>query len=176
MNYDRMENGNLVFHNGDEDFTFVDMGNYVGHNSRQWYEQSPNCWRLMFYDDNKADQPIHIEALVDSTGSYSKILLQSDNIRRVLLLNGNLVDEDIIYEMGKDNSFIPKKTYISFEDKYMEKNHPDLQSYLSMNHKFLSNTSEVYNQNNFDNYIKKFFSYNHELSKLIDNQESVKSK
>lgn len=176
MNFERMENGNLVFHNGDEDFTFVDMGNYVGHSSRQWYEQSPSCWRLMFYDDNKSEQPVHIEALVDSAGDYSRILVHDGNIKRVLLLNGNLVDEDIIYEMGSDSSFLPKKAYISFEDKFMEKPHPDLQSYLSMEHKFLSNTSEVYNQNNYDNYINRFFNYNLELSKVIDNQDSVKSR
>jgi len=176
MNFDKMENGNLVFSNGDEVFTFVDMGNYVGHNSRQWYEQPSSCFRLMFYDDNRGNQPVHIETLVDAVGDYSRIVVSSGNIKRVLLLNGNYVDEDSIYEMDSDNSFLPKNTYISFEDKYMEKPHPDLQSYLSMEHKFLSSTLKAYNNDNFDNHIKRFFNFNRELSKLIDNQESVKSR
>lgn len=172
MDIEKEENGNLVFHNENESFTFVDMGSYVGHQNRQWYEQSPSCWRLMFYDNNE----VHIDALVDSIGDYSKIVINSGNIKRVLLLNRNHIDEDSIYEMDSEDSILPKKTYIAFEDKYIEKAHPDLQTYLSMEQQFLSKTGEVYTGDSFNNYINRFFNYNTELSDIIENQDSIRQR
>lgn len=175
MNVEKQENGNLVFNNENESFTFVDMGNYVGYQSRQWYEEAPNCWRLMFYDEKKEDSPIHIEALVDSTGCYSRIMVCQGNNKRVLLLNGNVVDEDMIFEMDKENSIFPKKTYIAFEDAYREKKHPDVQAYLSQEHQFISSTGEAYTGNiSSDNYINNFLVSNMQLSKLIDDQTNVR--
>lgn len=177
MNQYQEENGNLVFDNETESFTFVDMGNYVGHQSREWYEESPSCWRLMFFDEKKEDFPIHIEALVDSAGYYSRIMICQGNSRRILLINGNVIDEDMICEFDPEEPLFPKKTYIAFEDQYKEKTHPSLQTYLSHKQQFLSHNGEVYiGDLSSNNYPNHFLMSNMELAKLIDNQDVSKTR
>ena len=177
MGFEKLENGNIVFYNDTERFTFVDMGSYVGHQSREWYEKVPSCWRLMFYDEQKDDSPIHIEALVDRTGYYLRIIVSQGNVRRVLLMNRNVVDEDMIYEYDSEEFMFPKKVYIAFEDKYREQRHPNLQTYLSQEHRFISNDGEVYNGNVSSNsHINNFFESNIELSKRIDNQDIARQR
>ena len=177
MEFDKQENGNLVFRNENESFTFVDMGSYVGHQFRKWNEEPSNCWRLMFYDEKKGNSPIHIEALVDSTGYYSKIMVCQGHNRRILLLNGLVVDEDKIYEFDPKDSTFPKSIYIAFEDEYGTKKHPNLNTYLSQKHQFVSSNGESYSGDiNSNNYIIRFFMFNEELSKLIDSQNISKHK
>ena len=156
MNYEKQKNGTVVFYDGDEKYTFVDMGNYIGHQNREWYENGKSNWMLMFYDNQKDD--------------HSKITIESGNFMRFISLYGNTVDEDIIIECEEDDLDLPKETYIAFEDKYKEKAHPSLEEYLAETPMFVSSTGEVYKGNLESNkHIIDFLASNKSLSKEINN-------
>ena len=169
MDVEKQENGNIVFNYDNGSYTFVNMGSYVGYRSREWYEKAPSCWKLMFFDENKEEYPVHIEALVDTNGDYSRILVKQGEFKRVLLLYRSIVDEDTIYEEDPNNLFVSKNTYVAFEDKYREKRHFDLESYLGQVPQFVSKSGEIYAGNITSNdLIVNFLNANIELSKRAE--------
>ena len=169
MDIEKQDNGNIVVNNDKGSYTFVDMGSYVGYRSRQWYESPRSCWKLMFFDENKEESPVHMEALVDTTGDYSRIMIEKDNFKRVLMLRGNIVDEDIIIEEEPNSLFSTKNTYVAFEDRYREKRHFNLEAYLMQSPQFVSKSGEIYTGDIASNeYLTDFLNNNIELSKTVE--------
>ena len=91
----------------DKYYTLIDMGSYIGHRSRNWWEENPEEWRLMFYEDENG---LKIDALVDDSGSYSRIILEQDGVRRILQLQGDFILEDSVYDEkeGINNIYVSK--------------------------------------------------------------------
>lgn len=177
MEYNKQTNGNIKIENENESFTFINMGNYVGYQSRNWYDEAPDCWKLMQYEEKNTNNQIKIEALVDTDGDYMKITVSQNNLKRILQLNGKFVDEDIIIETNPNELMIPKKSYIAFEDNYKEKQHPSLETYLSEKQQFTSKTGETYNGIISSNdYINHFLKCNIELSKTFNEQTTNKTR
>lgn len=168
MDIEKQDNGNMVLNNDKGSYTFIDMGNYVGYGSRQWYESPNSCWRLMFFDENKEESPVHIEALVDTLGDYSRILVEQGDFKRVLMFRGNIVDEDKIFEEVPNELFSTKNVYVAFEDRYSEKRHLTLESYFSQAPQFVSKSGEIYDGAIASNdYLIDFLNTNIELSKTV---------
>ena len=76
----REENGKKIFVDGDRSYTMIDMGSYVGHMYRDWYEAAPEVWILMQSDDGNSK----IESLVDSNGQYIRFVADEGNVRRII--------------------------------------------------------------------------------------------
>ena len=95
------KDGNFV-----KKYIFVNMGDYVGYASRQWYDSVPDCFRLMFCDRFQNDKIVmHIEALVDSSDEYSRIMVDKyDCFRRVILIDKGMILEDSVNKLS-DNGF-----------------------------------------------------------------------
>ena len=171
MKFEEQENGNLVYSNGNKVYTLVNMKDYVGSKSREWYETAPDCWRLMFYDEQKQDGLLHIEALVDSNGYYSRIMVVEGNIRRVLMLNGNYVEEDVIFETDSENDMYPKTRYVAYEDPFHEKRQPEFDKYLEKELPFRSEENKEYKGSVSSNdYLVSFINANIELSEEASRQ------
>ena len=69
-------------------FTVLNMGEFVGHKSRQWYESAKACWETMFINIVSQDPKkcLSGEFLIDSNGDFQRLLI-SDNSgnKRVIL-------------------------------------------------------------------------------------------
>ena len=123
-------------------YTLIDMGIYIGHRSREWWEEAPKEWRLMFYED---EDGLKIDALVDDIGDYSRIILEKDDVRRVLQLRGNFVIEDSVYDEkeGIDNIYISKSIDSKpvMIDDYLKENHSAYLDGKTFNEEIPSNES-----------------------------------
>lgn len=66
-------------------FTLMDMGTYIGHRYRQWYETAPEIWKAMGIDIESKDpsKSIHSEFLVDDKGDLLRaLIIDSNGIKR----------------------------------------------------------------------------------------------
>ena len=132
-------------------YVFINMGDYVGYKTRQWYESAPDCFRLMICDQFQDDKIVsHIEALVDDSGEYSRIMVDKYGcFRRVILIDKGMILEDSlnkILENGfgeeisksfeSDNNFskVKLRDYLQ-EDDILETNDFVLE-FLDTNEKF----------------------------------------
>lgn len=87
-------------------YVFINMGDYVGYKTRKWYDDAPDCFRLMFCDQFQGNKIVsHIEALVDDLGEYSRILIDKDGFRRVILINNGMILEDTVNKV-LENGFL----------------------------------------------------------------------
>ena len=167
MEFEEQENGNLVYKNGEKVYTLVNMKDYVGSRNRDPYENATDCWRLMFYDEKREKDTIHIEALVDTSGYYSRIMVVSDKFRRTIMLKGNFVEEDKIFEMNSENDFIPTSVYVAYEDPFQEKRPLEFDKYIEKKVPFLSEDNKTYSGVVSSNdLIVDFVNSNIELSEL----------
>jgi hypothetical protein len=90
MNLKKEDKNKAVYEMQQEDgtnitFTLLNMGEYVGYNSRDWYEEAPECWETMFIDVDSEEpkKKMHCEFLIDSTGSLMRsILIDGQKIQR----------------------------------------------------------------------------------------------
>jgi len=66
-------------------FTILNMGDYVGHKSRQWYEEAPDFWKTMFIDicSQEPKKNMEVEFLIDDKGDMLSVTLTDGNgVRR----------------------------------------------------------------------------------------------
>ena len=118
--FKKTDNGNLEYADENGIYTLVDMGEYVGHASRDVFDKVYSCWRLMFYEGKNNNFPINISALVDSTGSYTRIMI---NGTPLFINNGN-ISGNVSKEMQKCvNSFIKANDLL--QKKLMKENLED---------------------------------------------------
>lgn len=152
-------------------YTLVNMGNYVGHKNRQWYEESPDFWKLMFYD---ADD-IHIEALIDDFGDYLRLIADKADVRRILQLNGNKVLSDTVCKVDSDSPMGFSDSCVAYHDKYGDSDNPSINEYLTSEPVFKSDNGEEFEEEvpgNTD--IIAFIDKNDNLVDVVNNTLNVK--
>jgi len=101
-------------------YTMINMGEYVGHVNRDFFQKPSNAWFLMMYDEIKNDKKIaHMDALVDSSGYYSRVGLEQNGERKNMFLRNNIITE-IYTEKTSDSEKIPNYPYKSKEEMLQE--------------------------------------------------------
>ena len=157
-----------------EFYTMLDMGCYVDHRNRLWYEKESQVWRLMMVDEKPRNGHYkHIEALIDDMGNYSRIIVEVNNVKRIILLNNGRVFSDSIvsnfsFDGIKDNSY-----YVLNEDIYSDK--------LLSSEEYFNNTQNFYLNGRLFNggavnnqFVIDFFNKNNELLELISLDKKVR--
>lgn len=90
--------------NGDKyEISFIDMGIYVGHKERRWFQRPKSCWKPMFAEiTTKEGNQIHYETLVDDQGRIMRIILEEAGCKRVtqfkMQLDENFEPKNLPYE------------------------------------------------------------------------------
>ncbi len=98
-------------------FTLLDMGEYVGHKSRQWYEKASPFWETMMIDVLSEDpnKKLSSEFLIDSNGDFQRLIITDmKGYKRVILPlrpHYGIKEEDYEFYYGKgirrdNNSFV----------------------------------------------------------------------
>lgn len=147
-------------------YTMFDMGSYVGHKNRPWYAQKPEVWRLMFYDKKLSDgRVIHIEALVDDKGNYTRILVEMDKVRRAIQIINGMVFNDSIVKFSSDDLYNEGFTFLD-GDIYSE-HKIALEKYLSTSKEFELDGEPYAGEVVNDALIIEFLEKNKELIEII---------
>ena len=137
-----------VYKDGNKTYTLINMGGYVGHRAREWYEPAPDFWELMFFDEEKNDEEKHhIEALIDDFGRYTRFIIEHGTTKRVLLLSNGFVYSDYINDTSDyKNPLGLGKLYYSLDRGYYDQDCPFLTDYLFSEHTFMSSDGEVFSK------------------------------
>lgn len=157
----------------DKYYSMLDMGSYVGHQNRNWYDTNPSNWYLMFYDEKTKGQQtlFHAEALVDQYGEYTRLILEEKGYKRVMQLQGEFVTSDIVYDNRNeslDGAWVGK-SYIGYEHEDQSKPYPRLSAYLLGDKVFKTEDGAVLHENPNDNRITEFLSNNDNLKVELSN-------
>lgn len=113
------ENNKKVYRDGNKIYTMLNMGNYIGHASRNWWETTPEEWRLMFYEEEREDgKKLSIDALVDQFGGYMHFWISLGNMKRVICLSGEMVYSDSIVEKISSDGLLSDSYFALNGDKY----------------------------------------------------------
>ncbi len=149
-------------------YTMINMGDYVGHRSRNWYETPSPYWSLMFVDNESKD--LHMEALIDDTGNYIDLKIACGIIKRAIAFKyGSVISDLVMYETDE---LIPADAYYKVE----------IDNRIPLN-KYLGNT-HVYKDEDIvfdgvvpnDELIKDFFLKNKEYKEIIEKEELAKKR
>ena len=73
----------------------------VGSRTRSVFEEVPEYWVLMYYEDKNNN--IKIESLVSEQGLYMRFLLDKNNVRRCIHLHDYSVYHDSVTTVNKNN-------------------------------------------------------------------------
>lgn len=139
-----------IFEENGKIYTLIDMGAYVGHRNRNWWENTPECWRLMFCDEkNNDNETFHIEALVNDSGDYIRFLIEKDEVKRIINVTNDYVYQDFLFEKSNDLDF--GEQYVALEKEIYDSDKLPLREYLKQNQTFYSNNKEKYNGETFGN-------------------------
>ena len=101
-------------------YTMLNMGDYVGYRNREWYQKPNDAWYLMIYDEIKDDKKIaHMDALVDSSGYYSRLCLEQNGERKIMFLRNEMITEKLVEQLPNSEknanySYIPDTEMIKF--------------------------------------------------------------
>lgn len=155
-------------------YTLINMGNYVGHRSRPWYMEAEPCWLLMFYDERKDKETIfHCEALCDEQGQYTRLIMEQNDIKRVVLLTGSIVDCDHVFDMrnvvSNDDGGLGVK-YEGYEYKYIDDPRILLSEYMSTQRDYVSKAGEKIDNYPSDERINEFFENNDKLLNMLNSE------
>ena len=114
-------------------YTMINMGEYVGYRNRDFWQNPNDAWFLMIYDEIKNDKKIsHMDALIDQSGNYTRIVLEQNSERKTMFLRGNMISE-VYTEKMNNSEKIPNYPYKSKEEKieeFLNKNQ-ELQSLIN---------------------------------------------
>ena len=152
----------------DRYYSMIDMGEYIGHSQRDWYETAPSNWFLMFYDEkDKTSKTIfHAEALVDQYGEYQRLILEEKGYKRVMQLQGDYIMSDIVYDNRNeslDGAWVGK-SYISYIHDDNTKPLPRLSTYLLGDKEFKSEDGIILLEKPNDYRVSEFLLNNDNLS------------
>lgn len=139
MNFETDQNGNVIVTCDNKIYSFMNFKDYVGHRSRQWYEEGPDCFRLFKYEE---PGKLTITGTVYESGNYIDLLLidEQDN-RRSIVFRGDLITSDIIYTKGENAK--EEGRFVSFDD-YRYETMPSVKKYFEVNHEFISNDGKKF--------------------------------
>ena len=161
------EKDKKVYIEGNKIYTILNVGNYVGYKYREWYEQAKEVWRLIFLDEKQDDKIIHMEALIDDLGNYTRFLVDDKTSRRIVNISDSLVYSDIIY--NKNNE------YISLNEEIYSNKRVVIHEYFLNQHIFKNSNDEVFEGELSNNkIINEFLNQNDELVQDINREQHVK--
>lgn len=110
-------NERKIYQEDNRIYTMVNMGDYIGHRSREWYQKGDDAWYLMFLDEYQNNDKIrHMEALVDYTGRYLRFIIEQGNEKRIVLVgNGSGMKEYVEKTNNKENTIpiLPKSEMLN---------------------------------------------------------------
>ena len=159
-----------VFQEDDTLYTMLDMGDYIGHRDREWYQKSPERWFLMYMD--KKDKSLHIEALVDDIGNYMRFVIENEKIKRVISVNRGRVFNDLIVD--KSSSDLLGNSYSVLDGDIYSKEQYPLIDYLQHPLEYNIEGNELSGEiPSLDN-ISTFLKINEKLSNEIINGSTIK--
>lgn len=174
MDIEIREDGRILYRDGNKEYKFINMGEYVGYTTRDWYEEAPECYRLMAYNETQEDGILHIEALIDSLGDYSRLIVKKGSEERVIALSGKHVLEDVVYVM-EDDEIIPKDRYVALENDFEHRR--NIEDYFDNEHTFRSSKGEKYTGEVIkDAYVINFIRKNAELSHTVKHSDEGEMK
>ena len=101
--------------------TILDMGNYIGYNSRPWYVTPKPKWKVMSMDATSPEKDgFHYESLVDVYGDITRVILKSedDKISRIRhydygQIEDTLYIEGVAYKYNTDQGFVDERGNIA---------------------------------------------------------------
>lgn len=161
----REEKNKKVFVENYKLYHMLNMGSYVGHRNRSWYASKPAVWILMATDEKCEDGEIlHMEALVDDRGDYTRFILQKGEIKRVLQLQNGRVYSDTINDTrnGADPIGLGQ-TYVAMNgDIYSDEQIP-LNEYLSYEPEFSLNGETFDGEVPSNSVIEDFLTRNNQI-------------
>lgn len=138
----------IVFTDGTTSFVMLNMGDFVGHSNREWYDNVEPVWKLMAYEHCREDGKVeHGEALINEYGDYSRMMIDLDNIRRVLYFNGQIVLSDDIFVADEEpDEFGINAVYNAFTGSvYLPDRMVSIKDYVARTHKFVNSAGHIYN-------------------------------
>ena len=175
MNVEIRKNGNILFREGNKAYKFVNMGEYVGHMNRSWDQEAPDYYKLMTYNETKEDGVLHIEALIDSNGDYTRLIVKKGDAERVVALSGENVLGDVVYITTDEKDLIPKRRYVSFDGDIS--NIKPIKDYFQGVHTFKSKDGEVFTGEVVnDKYVIDFLRKGEELRNSITDENEGEMK
>ena len=159
-----------VYKDGDNKiYSMLDMGSYVGHRTRQWYESAPEVWMLMFYDEKREDgQDMHIEALVDDKGNYMRLLIDLGDERRSIQIHNGMVYSDTVSKMSGTHDGLFGDTYVALDGDIYSGSKAPLNDYLVLNPIFYLNDEVYEGELSNNDFILAFLQKNTELKEIIE--------
>ena len=108
-----------IYRDGNRIYTMINMGDYVHHRSREWYEKAPENWFLMYYDEYQDNEIIrHIETLVDQNGHYMRYIINQGTESVIILLPENKE----IYSKIKGKENVPHLPKSQMLNHFLQKN------------------------------------------------------
>ena len=137
----------IVYTNGTTSFIMLNMGEYVGHTSREYYDDVEPVWKLMGYEHHREDGKIEYgEALIDEYGQYSRMMVDIDNIRRVLYFSGQVVLSDDIFVADEEpDEFGISSYYNAFTGSiYLQDRMVSIKDYTARKHEFVNPSGQIY--------------------------------
>lgn len=162
------EANKLVYKDGNKIYTMLNMGNYIGHASREWWEATPEDWRLMFYEEERGNgNNLLMEALVDQFGGYMHFWISLGNMKRVICLDGGMVYRDSIVEEISSDGLLGD-SYVALNCDVYSSDRVLLNDYLNVRLPFKLG-EQVYEGDLSDNsLIVEFLNKNDELRETMN--------
>ncbi len=128
-----------VYEDDDKEYIVMDNGSTIGRAYREWYEEVPEVWMLMKYNDKTNN--IHIDAKINEQGEYDSFDIRSNGnyshecyIRTIKLYRG-CVYSDCVAKLNYKDSRL-NKYYVAIDiDKYRESK-TSILDYLSYEQNF----------------------------------------
>lgn len=167
MNVEIREDGTIVLRNGNKEFKFQNMGEFIGTETRNPDEPIPVVYKLMASNEEQPDGVLHIEALIDPIGNYSRLIISKNLAERIVGFQDGIVMEDKVFVMGDSNTFVPKDTYIAYEDDF--ENHRTIEEYFDgKEKKYISDDGQFYKgEVTKDSYVTEFLQSAYDLSHTV---------
>lgn len=140
-------------------YTFINMGSFVGHKTREWWATPEDYWKLMFLDEVDNEKVVsHIEALINDSGGYIRIISELNGAKRIIQIENNAVYSDVI-----EVSEISKR-YTAIDKEYYDNDKVPIFDYFNGDIKFYSDDKKEYEGKIPDNMsIIEFLVKNEEL-------------
>ena len=105
MEYEKLDDKTIEYIRDNEKYTLYDMGEYVGHHTREWYEEPYPNWFVVKWEQLNTNEPMKIDALISRDGYYFKVDVCKGDSKAVSFLNlSGKVEERVFFE-GKNDGY-----------------------------------------------------------------------
>ena len=129
-------------------FTLLDMGEYVGYQNREWYDNVYPYWETMFIEvvAQNPDKNLSSEFLIDSYGKFQRLIISdchgNKRVIRPITPHYGIIEEDYEFYYGKG---IHKQQNQFMQEIYVEETPGEL--FKSKEYYFDKNTNKFIDKN-----------------------------